>query len=165
MLSMDIEPSRFNPAVMVLHTPPFLNRTSKRPMSYAEKVQMTYLVGSCLVSLLCAALLLLPGVRRWVRGRHLLLAGLATPLVQLFMFLLIVQNDAGGSPLLGELRCSGLHGGGYSGCSLVEALLEAGIASLLFSFLTIGLLPLAIFLTLLLCLITMAMRRARNTQR
>lgn len=135
-------------------------------MSYAEKAQLTYVVVSCLVSLLCATLLLLPGVRRWVGRRQLLLAGLATPLVQLAMFLLIVQNNAGGSLFFGELRCSGLHGSGYfSGCSLAEALLEAGLASLTFSFVTVGLLPLAIFLALLLCLVTMVMRRARNRLR
>lgn len=122
--------------------------------------QASYLLPSLMVCVIW--LCLMPAAARLITVKRGLQALLLTPVVQLLLFVFILQADSGGNLLTGDLRCSGMHGGSGGACWWYEATLEAMLASLVFSFTTFGLLPLAVFLSLLFCFLALDLRRARR---
>lgn len=126
-------------------------------MSHAEKVTYTIIAVSIAVSLLSILGLVSQSYRELITKRLVFLALMVTPLMQLLVFIFSMQvsyaNKVADSA--DGFICSGFHGGGLStDCSIYEVVLEGIMAAVVFSFITFGLVPLAIFLVTLLVLIS-----------
>lgn len=122
-------------------------------MNYADKIYMTYMFISFVAVLVAFILLISPPFKKFVSVKLVLAALIASPVVQLSIFVVLdqVQKIGLNGFVSGNFMCAGIHGGGYrADCSLYEVMFEGVIASIVFSFISFGLIPLAVFSVLLL---------------
>ena len=122
-------------------------------MSYAEKTYFTWMSVTFVVTLIAFVLLISPSFKKAVSLRLAIAALVAVPPIQLIVFAALDQIRAVGLQgfVTGSFMCAGVHGSGSrSGCTLYEVLFESVISSVVFSFISFGLVPLAVFTCLLL---------------
>lgn len=127
-------------------------------MSYADKMFVTIVFVAFVLLVFSIVKLVSPSHKKMLTKKLAFLALLVTPIVQLFFFVLVLQiyyaQEVGRSAY--GFVCSSLHGGGLSsGCSIFEAIFEGATAAVIYSFVTLGLLPLATFFVTLLVLVSL----------
>ena len=121
-------------------------------MSFSDKMYYAIFATAFVAALASFITLISPPYKKDVSIKLALFAILMTPIVQLGLFVIALQvyaAEIAGQAYYG-FACSGYHGGGLnSGCSLYEAVFEGAIAAVIYSFATFGVVPLAIFLSLI----------------
>lgn len=125
-------------------------------MSFSDKMYYAIFATAFIVALASFITLISPSYKKVVSIKLALFSILMTPIVQLGLFVIALQVYA--AEITGEVyhgfACSGFHGGGLnSDCSFYEAVFEGAIVAVIYSFATFGVVPLAIFLSLLVILV------------
>lgn len=114
---------------------------------------MAYMSFSFVTVVVAFILLISPSLKKHVSVKLVLAALLTFPLAQLSIFMALDQIPKTGLVgfVSGNLMCAGVHGAGYrTECSLYEVIFEGVISSFVFSLISFGLIPLAVFAFLLL---------------
>lgn len=122
-------------------------------MGYADKMYMIYMSIAFVIVVVAFMLLISPSFKRFVSVKLVLAALITFPVVQLSIFMAFdqVPKIGWGGFVSGNFMCGGVHGAGYrADCSLYEVVFEGVIATVVFSFISFGLIPLAVFSFLLL---------------
>lgn len=122
-------------------------------MSYADKLYMTYMPIAFVTVVIAFILLISPSLKKYVSAKLVLAALITFPSVQLSIFMALDQVPKIGLVgfLSGNFMCAGIHGAGYrTDCSLYEVIFEGAISAFVFSLISFGLIPLAVFAFLLL---------------
>jgi hypothetical protein len=121
-------------------------------MSYADRMYMTYMSIAFVTVVVAFILLMLPPFKKFVSVKLVIAALITFPLVQLSIFIALDQLPKTGFVgfVSGNFMCAGIHGAGYrADCSLYEVIFEGIISTTIFSFISFGLIPLAVFSVLL----------------
>ena len=129
-------------------------------MSYADKMYLTYMFIAFLVVAVSFSVLMLPSFRAFITVKVVTVVLLVLPFVLLSTFIAMDQIPKIGFSgfASGDFMCGGVHGAGYrADCSLYEVVFEGVISTFIFSFVSFGLIPLAVFAFLLLLFV--AVRR------
>ena len=127
-------------------------------MSYADKMFVTIVFVAFALLVFSIVRLVSPSYKQMLTKKLAFLALLVTPLVQLFVFVLVLQIYYAQEVVRSAhgFICSGLHGGGLnSGCSIFEAIFEGATAAVIYSFVTLGLIPMSTFFLTLLVLVSL----------
>ena len=122
-------------------------------MSYADKMYLTYMSIALVTVVVAFMLLISPSLKRLVSVKLVLAALITFPVVQLAIFIALDQVPKIGLDgfLSGNFMCAGIHGAGYRvDCLLYEVIFEGVITTFVFSMISFGLIPLAVFSFLLL---------------